>query len=760
MGMVFLARDTRTGEKVALKILKPAVAGNARAAAFFRKEVNHLANLSHPHIMRVLESAPEERMGWFAMPFLERGSLDRMIHEQGPLPPEQAVQIARQVAEALAFAHSRGIIHRDLKPRNVLLTDDGQARLADFGLARSLENDELLDAARPRVEGTVHYMSPQAAAGEQEDTRGDIYALGALLYEMLTGKAPYFEAERSRISEAIAAGPPTPILKVNPKASKPLAQVADWAMARELKERYARVEDVLTDLRKVRNREEPDGPHGQSWFAGKVRSCGRAMREPRKAASASVLLAVAVFSSWWLLTRPHLKIVSAWAHPTISNWIGLTSARWLTDPTPVFFLQRGEQLFEISAQGRIMTGEKLRVPGIRLSGHWLAADTDSDGIDELFLSWTQGRKLTIASLRKDTSMLRFHAEGADPHPKDREGEPASVLRPMRFLPATVDADGRTNGARLLATLHTNRSKRPRALCCYDYAAQGREWQTLVGPSLRNLEMLDLDGDGIQEILCGSAADCNGNREPDAGDDEHSYIFAFENNGKIRWAKEIRGERGSSEVGVVDLDGDGQKEILAFASCNEVDHSTNAPLLGRVLQLNPRDGQILHKYDPRTCLLSFLTHDLEGDGKTEILATDCDGNLHLLNWDVTLRKVIRIAPALKKPAGSLDIVDSRLKGMARLHKGQPPFIVAVSWETQDASFSWGRIGDPVDKSSRRNEAICILDSALRVVTRYAVADRSPTQFAWDVMITDLEGDGEDEILLLSDRAEVLKLASLL
>jgi sugar lactone lactonase YvrE len=166
------------------------------------------------------------------------------------------------IAEGLQFAHRRGIIHRDLKPANILRTGEQGACLADFGLARTLFNDTIVDVERPQWEGTAPYMSPGVAAGDAEDTRCDIYAFGALLYEMLTGEPPYAGRTLQEIRTQILAGPPKPIQERNPAADSGLRAVAEGAMARELRDRYADMSDVLADLQRIKEGKAPVGPRG------------------------------------------------------------------------------------------------------------------------------------------------------------------------------------------------------------------------------------------------------------------------------------------------------------------------------------------------------------------------------------------------------------------------------------------------------------------------------------------------------------------
>ena len=236
MGIVLRACDPNTGEQVAIKLLKPDLATDP--VALFRREARHMAQLAHPNILRVSEVAGDSEWPSYVMPHLAGGPLSETIHHR-PLDKAATLHIARQVATALAYAHSRGLIHRDLKPSNILLDEAGLAYLADFGLARPFDNDTLLDLEQSACVGTVPYMSPAVAKGEAEDTRCDIYSFGAVLREMLTGRPPYEGRDALDVLRQVMATPPEPISIVNPHAHPGLMQIADGAMARDLRDRYA-----------------------------------------------------------------------------------------------------------------------------------------------------------------------------------------------------------------------------------------------------------------------------------------------------------------------------------------------------------------------------------------------------------------------------------------------------------------------------------------------------------------------------------------
>ncbi len=263
MGTVFLARHPITGVRVSIKLLKPELNFEEHARHRFLIEAQHMHRMSHPHILRIMEVSDRAEGPYYVMPFMERGSLAKLIHPGKPMDYLLTARIGRQIAEALAYAHSKGIIHRDLKPANVLIDADGRSCLSDFGLVRTVYNDSITDVRSSQCEGTAPYMSPTVANGDAEDTRCDIYSFGAMMYEMLTGHLPYDGRTTEDVLRKVLKGPPAPIAQLNPHAPPTLVKIAESAMARELRNRYAEMEDVVADFDRVERGKPVLGPHGK-----------------------------------------------------------------------------------------------------------------------------------------------------------------------------------------------------------------------------------------------------------------------------------------------------------------------------------------------------------------------------------------------------------------------------------------------------------------------------------------------------------------
>jgi serine/threonine-protein kinase len=248
MATVYLARDLRYGRQVALKVLKPELA-EALGAQRFLKEIQVTANLQHPHILPLYDSGSADGALFYVMPLVRGESLRDRLEREKLLPVDEAIRIMRQVAGALDFAHRQGIIHRDIKPENILL-QDGEALLSDFGVALALT-----EAGAGRLTGTglsigtVQYMSPEQAGGEHDlDARSDIYALGAVTYEMLAGEPPVLGRTPAAIIAKLLTERPTPLRLMRDVVPHALDDAVMRALARERTDRFASVREFADAL--------------------------------------------------------------------------------------------------------------------------------------------------------------------------------------------------------------------------------------------------------------------------------------------------------------------------------------------------------------------------------------------------------------------------------------------------------------------------------------------------------------------------------
>ena len=255
MADVYLAHDEVLDRDVALKLLKEQYAKNERFVERFKREAHSAAALSHPNIVPVFDAGETgDGMYYIAMEYVPGGTLKERIMSKGALPARTAAAVALQIAEALRAAHERGVIHRDVKPHNILITDSGNVKVGDFGIVRAAEATTISDLGD--ILGSVKYMSPEQAMGEPVGPASDLYSLGVVLYEMLTGRVPYEAGTPEEMSAMHAGGPPPRPGEVNPRNPSVCEGTDALVMrllARNPEDRYASAAELIEDLRRVRN---------------------------------------------------------------------------------------------------------------------------------------------------------------------------------------------------------------------------------------------------------------------------------------------------------------------------------------------------------------------------------------------------------------------------------------------------------------------------------------------------------------------------
>jgi eukaryotic-like serine/threonine-protein kinase len=252
MAEVYLAHDEVLGRDVALKLLKDQYAGKEEFLERFKREARSAASLSHPHIVPVFDwGESEDGTYYMTMEYLLSGTLKDHILQRGTLPPQTVVEVALQIAAALRAAHKRGIIHRDIKPRNILITDSGHIKVTDFGIARAAEATTVSDLGD--ILGSVKYMSPEQAAGERVGAASDLYSLGVVLYEMLTGRVPFEVETPADVAVEHSGGPPPHPREVNPEVSDGMDALVMRLLAADPNDRYGSAAQLIKDLRRVRD---------------------------------------------------------------------------------------------------------------------------------------------------------------------------------------------------------------------------------------------------------------------------------------------------------------------------------------------------------------------------------------------------------------------------------------------------------------------------------------------------------------------------
>jgi tetratricopeptide (TPR) repeat protein len=305
MGVLYTARDTRLHRTVALKFLLPQLGADQSAKQRFMLEARAAAALDHPNVCTIHEiGETTDGQLFIAMPFYEGETLKSRI-SRGPLPIDEALAIALQIARGLAKAHQHGIVHRDVKPSNVMVTADGAVKILDFGIAKLAD---LTLTGGGAFLGTVAYMSPEQTRGEAVDQRTDVWSLGAVLYEMLTGRKAFSGDDADRVRGAIVGANPEPITALRPDVPPALERVVTRALAKQHEARYGSMRELEHDLRAL-------GASDSEPAAGAARALpersrpGSASTPPRRRRLGALLLALTavalplIFAANWVRGR-------------------------------------------------------------------------------------------------------------------------------------------------------------------------------------------------------------------------------------------------------------------------------------------------------------------------------------------------------------------------------------------------------------------------------------------------------------------------
>src|SRR6266567_6209537 len=241
MADVYLAEDQQLGRKVALKLLHHRFAENPGFVERFRREAQAAAGLQHPNVVGVYDRGAYDGTYYIAMEYLPGRSLKQLIRDEAPLDPVRAIDITLQILKAARFAHRRGIIHRDLKPHNVIIDDADQAKVTDFGIARAGASDMTETGS---IMGTAQYLSPEQAQGHAVSAASDLYSIGVVLYELLTGVVPFEGETAVAIAFKQVSAVPRPPSDLNPALPPSLDAVVLRALAQDPAERYASADEL------------------------------------------------------------------------------------------------------------------------------------------------------------------------------------------------------------------------------------------------------------------------------------------------------------------------------------------------------------------------------------------------------------------------------------------------------------------------------------------------------------------------------------
>jgi eukaryotic-like serine/threonine-protein kinase len=246
MSSVYRAKDRLLERNVALKILHDSFRADEHTVERFRREARAVAQLSHPNIVTVIDRGEDGHRQYIVFEYVEGDNLKQLLERGGRLPVRRALELATQIGRALAFAHAAGLVHRDVKPQNVLLNGDGQAKVTDFGIARSVDLDSVTQSGT--VMGTSNYIAPEQASGGDVDPQTDVYSLGVVLFELLTGRVPFTGESFVAVAMRHVNEPPPSVLELRPEAPLRVANAVDRALAKDPADRFASMDDFVAEL--------------------------------------------------------------------------------------------------------------------------------------------------------------------------------------------------------------------------------------------------------------------------------------------------------------------------------------------------------------------------------------------------------------------------------------------------------------------------------------------------------------------------------
>ena len=246
MGAVYKARDTELERLVALKLIRPELASHPEILRRFKQELILAREVTHRNVIRIFDLGQAQGIKFITMEYVEGRDLKSLIHEKGKFTAEDAVPIVLQIAAALEAAHTAGVVHRDLKPQNVMSDKDGRVYVMDFGIARSLEHQGMTQTGA--LMGTPEYMSPEQAKGEKVDARSDLFALGIIFYEMLTGISPFKAETAMAMMFKRTQERATPLSQLNLGVPPVISDIVSKCLETKAEERYQSAREVITDL--------------------------------------------------------------------------------------------------------------------------------------------------------------------------------------------------------------------------------------------------------------------------------------------------------------------------------------------------------------------------------------------------------------------------------------------------------------------------------------------------------------------------------
>jgi serine/threonine-protein kinase len=356
MAVAYRGRDRILGRVVAIKVMRPELAADSAFLARFRREARAAAGVTHEHIASIYDTGNDRHFHYIVMEYVEGESLKERLRREGPLPLDEALRIAAEAAEALEAAHAVGVVHRDIKPHNILLGRDGTAKVTDFGLARAASFPGHQDTGA--IVGSVHYLSPEQARGDAVGPQGDVYSLGATLFEMLTGRPPFTDGDRLAVLHKHIYDRPAHPSELRPGLPAEVDSVVAHCLEKDLSKRFASAREVVRYLAACPRSEAAGvGPWRRRLPLGRLGSSAASaaawvrQRAVWIALVAVVLIGVVNGLSYWAAARARTEMVA------VVDVVGMSAsgARQVLTQSGLRYREAGSSSSEKVSAGRVLS---------------------------------------------------------------------------------------------------------------------------------------------------------------------------------------------------------------------------------------------------------------------------------------------------------------------------------------------------------------------------------------------------------------------
>ncbi len=767
IGEVFKARKKRTGSVskeqehpfVALKKLRGDLPNPRSHCAIFEKEIalqleierrlrqQRSLGTESSRMVSILEVGRGEGGPFFTMPLMERGSLADELRRREQWDQEALTRLLCQVAQALAELHRANFVHKDIKPANILLNSSGDAFLADFGCAYDTSLESVLEPFLSDVVGTVPFMSLQAVQGDGLDRRSDIYSLGAVIYFCLSGQPPYSGTDARSIIEQIKEGPPPSIFDRDRTSSPFLRRVAELAMAREFRDRYATSDDVASDLSRIAHglkplgRSQSDYLSQRNWFLIQ-RGC-------------MLVLALCLVLLAWP-AKPKVVQVSSVAPPApLTGILNPQFGSWHPDAAPEIFVSQQGGVYVSSVSGELLPSTIL-MPEQRTNPNLLLdlMDINGDGLDEIFL-FERVRESLFLSIRNENNfeLGRFHTKGKYEEIKDVR---LSDLNSRLKFPMILDFEN-DRRKELVTIVHTGNLLSPRGVVCFDLESGTNRWEYLTASQLGRPLVMDLDGDGVSELIVAGAAPSNGSVGPDGSRDHSSYVIALDSRGQRRWMREVGHEYTYPALHTADLNGDGEKELIysnttlgrSVWSRGQDDGFAGIHTGASEVAVLGTDGRVLVRRPIEKSAIDIQAADIDSDGRDEVLVSTLEGGILLLEEGLVVSKRVR-CPVLAS-SESVDEVNIYFDHIGDLNLDQEPEIVARVIEVKRYHENVTSSHDtPGTKSTYHHSRIELFDGALRRIGRFVLHEETTIPYGYNETFVQLSSGRYPQLIFVGDK----------